>query len=166
MRFGTSTLQVGVPIVDVMSTRLVQVEPGATVRAAVRRMAEAGVGSVVVCEHARLAGIFTERDVLRLVAETADLDGTRIADVMTREVVVVSPDADILAAARLMGEHRIRHLPVAEGENVLGLVGIRDILRALAEHLWRTRDEDARETVHALLSRQAPRPGDPPPAGS
>jgi len=53
-----------------------------------------------------------------------------------------------------MGERRIRHLPVVEGENLLGIVGIRDILGALAEVLWRTQDEAARETVHELLSRR------------
>jgi len=143
-----------VPIVDVMSTRLVHVEPEATVRAAIRRMAEAGVGSVAVCEGSRLVGIFTERDVLRLTGESADLDRARVAEAMTREVVTVSPDVDVLAAARLMGERAIRHLPVVEGDNLLGMVGIRDVLGALAEHLWRTRDEDARETVHELLSRR------------
>jgi len=74
--------------------------------------------------------------------------------VMTKDLVTVSANDDILAAARLMGERRIRHLPVVEGENLLGIVGIRDILGALAEVLWRTQDEAARETVHELLSRR------------
>ncbi|HEU4451174.1 MAG TPA: CBS domain-containing protein [Gaiellaceae bacterium] len=136
-----------------MSTRLVHVEPGVTVREAVRRMSEAGVGSVAVCEGSRLAGIFTERDVLRLAGEHVDLDRVRVADAMTRDVVIVSPDEDIVAAARLMGERRIRHLPVVQGENVLGIVGIRDVLGALAERLWRSHDEAAHETVHELLAR-------------
>src|SRR5688572_2564026 len=114
-----------------MSTRLVQVEPEATALAAIRRMSEAGVGSVAVCEGARLVGIFTERDVLRLAAEASALDGVRVADAMTREVITVSADTDLLAAARLMGERRIRHLPVVEGENLLGMIGIRDVLGAL-----------------------------------
>jgi len=78
----------------------------------------------------------------------------RIADTGT-----ATPDAslddDILAAARLMGERRIRHLPVVQGENLLGVVGIRDVLGALAEQLWRNRDEAARQTVHELLSRRS-----------
>lgn len=143
------------PIVDVMSTRLVHVEPEATVREATRRMAEAGVGSVAVCQGSRLVGIFTERDVLRLAGESADLDRARVSDAMTREVVTVSPEVDVLAAARLMGERAIRHLPVVEGDNVLGMVGIRDVLGALAEALWRTHDEAARETVHGLLARRS-----------
>jgi len=155
VRSATSTLDYGVSIVDVMRSRLVAVAPDATGRAAIRRMAEADVGSVVVCDASRIVGIFTERDVLRLAGEGVDLDATRVADVMTRDVATVGPDTELLAAARLMGERRIRHLPVVEGENVLGVVGIRDILGALTERLWRTHDEDAHETVHELLSRRS-----------
>lgn len=137
-----------------MSARLVHVEPGATVRFAIGRMAEAGVGSVAVCKGSRLVGIFTERDVLRLAGEGADLDAVRVESAMTSDVVTVSADTDILAAARLMSERRIRHLPVVEGENLLGMVGIRDVLGAVAELLWRTQDETARQTVHELLAQR------------
>ena len=54
-----------------------------------------------------------------------------------------------------MGERKIRHLPVVEGENLLGIVGIRDVLGSLAERLWSTHDEQARETVHDLLARRS-----------
>jgi CBS domain-containing protein len=148
-----------VPIVDVMNLRVVSVAPGDAVQEAITRMLAANVGAVAVCDGARLVGIFTERDVLRLAGEQAVLAETRVGDVMTTDVVTVSGDVDILAAARLMGERRIRHLPVVEGENLLGVVGIRDVLGALAERLWRSHDEAARETVHELLA--AP-PGRPP----
>jgi CBS domain-containing protein len=143
-----------VSIADVMSTRLVHVEPGATVLEAIRCMAEAGVGSVAVCDGSRLVGIFTERDVLRLAGETAALDAVPVSEAMTRDVITVSADADLLSAARLMGERRIRHLPVVEGENLLGMIGIRDVLAALAERLWRSGDEDVHATVHELLARR------------
>jgi CBS domain-containing protein len=143
-----------VSIADVMSTRLVHVEPGATALEAIRRMAEAEVGSVAVCDGSRLVGIFTERDVLRLAGEAAALDGVRVADAMTRQVITVSADTDLVSAARLMGERRIRHLPVVEGDNLLGMIGIRDVLAALAERLWRSRDEHVHETVHELLTRR------------
>ena len=137
-----------------MSTRLVHVGPEATALEAIRRMAEAGVGSVAVCDGSRLVGIFTERDVLRLAGDAAPLDQVRVVDAMTRDVITVSADTDLVSASRLMGERRIRHLPVVEGENLLGMVGIRDVLAALAERLWRSRDEDVRETVHDLLARR------------
>jgi CBS domain-containing protein len=143
-----------VPISDVMSVRLVSAAPDETVQAAIARMVEAGVGSVAVCEGSRLVGIFTERDVLRLAGERVGLDGLRVGDVMTRDVQTISGDDDLLAAARLMGERRIRHLPVVQGDNILGIVGIRDVLGALTERLWRSHDEEAHETMRDLLGRR------------
>ena len=52
-----------------------------------------------------------------------------------------------------MGEHRVRHLPVIEDENLLGIVGIRDVLAALVEQVWRTQDAQAQKTVRQLLGR-------------
>jgi CBS domain-containing protein len=141
------------PIVDVMDVRLVQVSPDDSVQAAVERMTAADVGSVAVCDGARLVGILTERDVLRLTGRRANLDELPVGEAMTKALVTVSSDDDILAAARLMGERRIRHLPVVQGENVLGMVGIRDVVGALAERLWREHDEAAHETVRELLGR-------------
>jgi CBS domain-containing protein len=95
-----------------MSTRVVQSDPGESVREAARRMGDAGIGSVAVCEGSRLVGILTERDVLRLVSQGDDLDRVRVGDAMTSRVVTASPDDDILSVARLRGERRIRYLPV------------------------------------------------------
>jgi CBS domain-containing protein len=143
------------PLADVMTTRIVYAALGETVREAVRRMSEAGVGSVAVCEGSRLVGILTERDVLGLAARSADLDGVLVEEAMTETVVTASPDDDILEAARLMGERHIRHLPVVQGDNLLGIVGIRDVLRALAEALWRTHDDAVHETARSLLSHRS-----------
>jgi CBS domain-containing protein len=140
-----------VPIVDVMNVRLVSVAPGATVRQAIARMLEENVGSVAVCDGARLVGIFTERDVLRLAGDGTAPDELRVGDVMTTNLVTVSADDDILSAAHLMSERRIRHLPVVQGDNLLGVVGIRDVLGALTERVWSAQDPQARETVHELL---------------
>jgi CBS domain-containing protein len=140
-------------IADVMSTRVVQSEPGESVRDAARRMGEAGIGSVAVCDGSRLVGILTERDVLGLVAQGDDLDRVSVGDAMTARVFTASPDDDILSVARLMGERRIRHLPVVQGENLLGMIGIRDVLGALAEALWRTHDDTIHQTARDLLAR-------------
>ena len=143
------------PLADIMTTRLVNAAPGETVREAVRRMSDAGVGSVAVCEGSRLVGILTERDVLGLAARGADLDVVPVEEAMTEGVVTASPADDILDAARLMGERHIRHLPVVQGENLLGVVGIRDVLRALAEALWRSHDDAVHETARSLLSHRS-----------
>jgi CBS domain-containing protein len=139
-------------IADVMSFRLVAVKPDDSVQVAIARMLEESVGSVAVCEDSRLVGIFTERDVLRLVGQNGGGFGdTKVAEVMTRTLVTAAPDDDVLAAAQMMGEKRIRHLPVVEGDNVMGMIGIRDVLRVLVETVWRERDEGARETARGLL---------------
>ena len=140
-------------VADVMSFRVVRVASDDSVRVAIARMLEENVGSVAVCDGERLVGIFTERDVLRLAGEGPDFADVNVGDVMTRSPVTISPDDDVLAAAQLMGARRIRHLPVVQGENLLGIVGIREVMRTLVERLWRTQDPEARERARELLSR-------------
>jgi CBS domain-containing protein len=140
-------------VADVMAFRVVTVAPDDPVRVAIARMLEENVGSVGVCEGERLVGIFTERDVLRLAGEGPEFAEVRVGDVMTRQLVTLAPDDDIFDAARLMGERKIRHLPVLEGENLLGMVGIREVVRALVERLWHTHDEEAHRRARELLDR-------------
>jgi CBS domain-containing protein len=143
------------PVADVMAFRVVRVSPDDSVSVAIARMLEENVGSVGVCQGERLVGIFTERDVLRLAGEGSQFAEVRVGDVMTRQLVTLAPDDDILDAAKLMSERKIRHLPVLEGENLLGIVGIREVVRALVERLWRTHDEEARERARELLGRNS-----------
>lgn len=138
---------------DVMSTRVVSVNADDSARLSVLRMLEEGVGSVAVCEQGRLVGIFTERDVLALAGDGTDLDAVRVGDVMTREPFTVDAGVAVLDAARLMGEKKIRHLPVVEGEHLLGMVGIRDVLGSLVERLWQAHDTAAHETAKALFKK-------------
>ncbi len=138
-------------IVDAMNLRVVEVSPDVELRTAIGRMLDEGVGSVAVCDGPRLVGIVTERDVLRLVARSVVLDGTCVGDVMTTELVTTPADADILDVARTMGEHNIRHVPVVEGEHLLGMVRVREVVDVLAERLWKAQEAEVRETVHKLL---------------
>ena len=140
---------------DAMTARIVSVRPDETVQVAIGRMLESEVASVAVCEQDRLVGIFTERDVLRLAGEGTDFRTLPVGDVMTEHLYTVAPDDDLLDAAALMQEKRIRHLPVLQDGNVLGILGIREVLRALVERLWRLHDERARETARDLLSRRS-----------
>ncbi len=146
-----------VAIADVMNPRVVSVRPEETVQIAIARMLEENVGSVAVCEEGRLVGIFTERDVLRLAGDGLSFGDLIVGDVMTRSLVTVPPDVDVLDAARLMGERKIRHLPVLHGEHLLGVVGIREVMRSLLEQLWRGHDPEVRETARELLvGRETP----------
>jgi len=138
----------------VMRTQLVTARPDQTAAEAIRTMLDAGVGSVVVCEGPEPVGIFTERDVLRLAGNGAAFGTTLLRDVMTPNPLTASADDGILAAAQLMGERNLRHLPVVEGGNLVGIVSIRDVLGFLAERLWSERDEAAHDTARALLERR------------
>ena len=136
-----------------MSSQVVIVRPDDEVGVAIARMLEENVGSVAVCEDHKLVGIFTERDVLRLAGDGRDFHAVPVGDVMTRKLYVVAPDDDLLAVAHLMQDKRIRHVPVVQGENLLGILGIREVLRILLERVWSDQDPDARETARELLRR-------------
>ena len=146
---------------DVMRLRVVSVRPEESVQVAVARMLEENVGSVAVCDGDRLVGIFTERDVLRLAGEGSLLADVAVGAVMTTSVVTVSVDDEMIEAARLMGARQIRHLPVVQDGNLLGIVGIRDVLSSLVERVWREHDDAAHDTARALLGRKAEAPTTP-----
>jgi CBS domain-containing protein len=95
---------------------------------AATRMREQGVGSLVVLDGERLAGILTERDLTRAIAEGADTETVPVADYMTELPTVVSLDADVRQAVLAMLEMECRHLPVVSDERVVGMVSIRDLL--------------------------------------
>ena len=144
-----------VPVGDAMTVRIVSVAPSASVQEAITRMLEEGVGAVAVCDGPRLVGIFTERDVLRIAGEgPVRFDELTLDSVMTPRPLTVSPEDDILDAAALMASKRIRHLPVCQGEFLVGMIGIRDLMGRLVEEVSR-QDMRARETARTLLARPA-----------
>ncbi|MDX1430818.1 MAG: CBS domain-containing protein [Gammaproteobacteria bacterium] len=110
-------------------TEMVTLSADASVREACRLMSEQGVSAVLIQEGEQLTGIFTERDaVKRVLAEGLDPETTRLADVMTPDVVTLTPDTWALDALRVMHEVGIRHIPVTEGEAIVGMVSIRDFI--------------------------------------
>ena len=98
-----------------------------TLRSAAERMWREQTGSLLVMDGGRLAGIITERDLLRAVALGADLTTATVDEAMTTEVFTVSPDMPLRDAAREMAVRWIRHLPVVDGEQVLGVISMRDV---------------------------------------
>jgi CBS domain-containing protein len=93
----------------------------------VRRI-EDSIGLVVVRGEEPLVGVVSERDIVRAVAEGADLESDRAGDVMALETVSVGADASVAEASRLMVEGGMRHLPVMKGDKVVGVVSMRDVL--------------------------------------
>lgn len=117
-------------LADKQRTELLTVDADATVLAAVERMVEENVGSLLVTEHGRIAGIVTERDYLRRVAlEGRTERDTQVRDIMSTPLIVVSPDTPLDECRSLMTERRIRHLPVAVDGQVVGLVSIGDLVK-------------------------------------
>jgi CBS domain-containing protein len=112
---------------EIMAGNVLSVAPDASVLEAARRMHERRVGAVVVLEGERLVGILTERDVLRAVA-TGGVDGP-VSGSMTPHPDTIEADEEAGQAAALMIHGGFRHLPVVEGESVVGMISIRDLVR-------------------------------------
>ncbi|MBI5769756.1 MAG: CBS domain-containing protein [Verrucomicrobia bacterium] len=111
------------------------IAPDLSIYDAVAEMNRLRIGAIVVLEAGKLAGIFTERDVLRrVVGASIDPKVVRVAEVMTRDVITVSPDAMIEEVAAMFTEKRCRHLPVVSGGALVGLISIGDISRWVADH--------------------------------
>lgn len=119
---------------DVMVSDPVVVSPNINVQEIAKIMKEKNIGSVIVVENNRMVGIVTEEDLIRRVlAEGRDPVRTRAEDVMTRPVVYVSPDTELKEAALLMARLGIGHLPVVEGNRVVGIIAEYDIVRLTPE---------------------------------
>lgn len=109
---------------------LIHTRPKTTVQAAVATMSEHNVGSIVVIDDDRNpVGIFTERDLLnRVVAKGIDPETTPLSEVMTTDLMIISGDTARGRALNIMKENHIRHLPVADGDELVGIVSLRDLL--------------------------------------
>ena len=115
-----------------MSRDLLTVEPDVHLGEVAKRMVAKDVGAVLVTEGKQLVGILTERDVLRAVAQGIE-ESTVVADWMTRDPDTLDPEETTQHAAVLMIHGGFRHLPVTEGDEVVGMVSIRDLMRLVLE---------------------------------
>lgn len=127
------------PVSELLKNRegtLWHVRPEESVYAALELLAQYEVGALMVMDQGRLLGVFSERDYTRKVAlQGRNSKTTRVAEIMTAQVLTVAPQTGTRAAMLLMSERRIRHLPVVDGATVLGMISIRDILDdIIADH--------------------------------
>jgi CBS domain-containing protein len=117
-------------ILDEKGHDVLKIEGDASVFDAVRQMVEAGVGSLLVTEGGEVAGIFTERDYLRrMTLEGRDDKETPVREVMSSPLVAVTPQNTIDECMAMMTDRRIRHLPVVDEGNVVGVVSIGDVVK-------------------------------------
>ena len=138
------------PIREVLEPRkLVVAPPDASVDDAARLMKEAHVGAVLIVEQGRLVGIFTERDaVCRVLAARRDSLLTKVAEVMTRDPVTVSPDETFGYALLLMHDNGFRHAPVVENGRPIGVVSMRHALDPELEEF--TAEAQRRKSIRRL----------------
>jgi CBS domain-containing protein len=118
---------------DHMSRDLLTVSPGEPLQEVAQRMVDRDVGAVLVMEGSDLAGILTERDVLRAVADGIDEEATLVRDRMTPHPETLDADDTTEHAAVLMIHGGFRHLPVMEQGEVVGVLSIRDLVRVVLE---------------------------------
>lgn len=106
------------------------ISPDQTVSEAARYMSERNVGAVCVLEGERLVGILSERDLMkRVIAPNRDPGSTRVADVMTTKPIVVDFHESYEKCLKVMKQAGVRHLPVVDGDKLVGLVSLRDLLQ-------------------------------------
>jgi CBS domain-containing protein len=128
---------------------VISISPDETVLDAAQRMSEARIGSVVVFEPDRgVLGIFTERDILcRVVGENRPPATTHVSDVMTTPVTCCKPDTTLQECKEVMSGKRLRHLPVVDGESLVGIISTGDLMAQEVEL-----QQSALEHLHAYLN--------------
>ena len=146
---ASSTVQA---ILEGKGRNIYSLPPDASVYGAIELMAEKGIGAVLVMDGGELAGILSERDYARKVILKGKLSReTKVAEIMSSPVMVVTPDCTVDEAMTVMTEKHIRHLPVQQGNELIGVVSIGDLVKAIIS--------DQKETIghlHAYIASQYP----------
>jgi len=108
------------------------VSPSTNILCALQIMAEKDIGALLILEEGQIMGIISERDVVRQIAETGTCNlETPVHNLMTHEVITVSPAQTIEDCMEMMTKERIRHLPVVEGDQIFGLISIGDVIKGI-----------------------------------
>ena len=130
-------------LLDAKGREIISIDPGRSVLDAIVIMAERRVGALVVMQDDALCGIVTERDYARkVILKGRSSKSTRVDEIMTGSVKTATPDQTVADCMGLMYEGRFRHLPVVEGEAVVGIISIGDLVQAIIA--------DQQEEIHQL----------------
>jgi CBS domain-containing protein len=111
--------------------RVLEIEPEQSVKEAIDTLVEHNIGALLVIENKKPAGIISERDILRLCSRNPEaIHTTRVADIMTRDLIVGKIDDEVEETMAVLTEAHIRHLPVMEGERIVGMISIGDLVKS------------------------------------
>ncbi|MCU7931161.1 MAG: CBS domain-containing protein [Candidatus Thiodiazotropha sp. (ex Codakia rugifera)] len=113
---------------------VVTIDLNASVFEALKLMAEKGIGSLVVLENGSVAGLFSERDYARnIILKGRTSKETSVEEIMTRHVIVITPQQSVEECMAIMTDKRVRHLPVMQDEKLVGIISIGDLVKAIIE---------------------------------
>ena len=147
---------------EIMTTSPVTVKAGTSIVEVAKVMKTYRISSVIVMSDEEIAGILTVDDVVRLaVAVGMDLEKTPIDNIMTRDVITVSPDRDITDVMNLFGEFEIRQLPVVNNDKLVGFITLKDVLRFepamldIAVGSLRLEEENRQRSISKLVNGDA-----------
>src|SRR6478736_2115751 len=122
---------------DILETKgkvVFSVAPSTIVFSAIEMMCEKNIGGLLIVEHDKLVGIFTERDYARkLILKGKSSKETPISELMTKNPITVSTDTSIEECMNIMSDKRIRHLPVTEDNHPIGMISIGDVVKHIIE---------------------------------
>lgn len=139
---------------NIMEPNPLIVEVKSPIQRAARAMGENGCGSCLVTSEGKVVGILTERDIVRRFAAVGADASTPVGDIMSNPIIALGPEATVEEALELMAEKRIRRLPVISGRDLVGIVTLTDIAKALAAKVGVT------NSLMKALSRERPKPAD------
>jgi CBS domain-containing protein len=117
------------PILNQKGGMILSISPGSSVYDAIAMMAEKQVGALMVVEGSKIMGIISERDYARkVILKGRSSKDTRVSEIMSSPVIAVSPQHTIGECMKIISDHHIRHLPVLEHEQLVGMISIRDLV--------------------------------------
>jgi CBS domain-containing protein len=119
-------------VLDSKKMRLIHTQPSVLVSDAMSLMIEKHIHCLVVYESNQMCGIISDRDYAhKIVAKGLDPTQVTVGEIMTRHVITIDRAATIADCMKIMSEHRFRHLPVAENDQVIGMISMTDVMRVM-----------------------------------
>jgi len=117
---------------DIMVKDVITVNPNATVKDATKLMNKHNIGCLIVVDKGKVVGIVTERDILRKIVEASkNPEKTKVSEIMSTKLLVAAPNMDVVDAAKMMLQRKIKKLPIVTNKKLVGLVSLTDIARTV-----------------------------------